>query len=52
MNEARKKVEKVNRQLIELGYSWKDIKRFWDDCIKESKDKIRKEKLLKNKLKK
>lgn len=41
MIEARKKVLKVNRQFVKLGYSWKDIKRFWDDCIKESKVKIK-----------
>jgi hypothetical protein len=40
MNDIKERVEKVNRELLDLGYSWHEIMGFWLDCIKESKEKI------------
>lgn len=45
MNEIKERIEKVNLQLLDRGYTWRKIEAFWMGCIKESKEKIKKKKV-------
>lgn len=44
MNEQdiRNRVLNVNKFLLSKGFSWKLIDKFWNECIKESKEILNK----------
>lgn len=38
MSQIHERIKKVNSQLLDLGYSFKEIETFWNECIKEAKE--------------
>lgn len=40
--DIRERVDKVNSILLDKGYSVKEIMKFWFDCKKEAKKKVKK----------
>jgi len=37
LSEIKKRVYRVNNQLVKLGFTWPEIKAFWQECIDEAK---------------
>ena len=37
-DQIKQRVNTVNRQLLEMSFTWDMIDRFWDDVLKEAKE--------------